>query len=171
MLSSLLEEISTGTGAAFAPGAGEQTASPFAFKRKRRIREAAPMLSYTPENMWDTYQKYQKAFPDYKSKVERYINIFDGYALKDILDDITKAEQFATLGEKMQTELRKICDTLSEMQDQLYDEGDKEGSKKYQALENAYYKIERAVDGVYQAMEDVAAALKKIKEKLDDNNQ
>ena len=55
------------------------------------------------------------------------------------------------------------------MQDQLYDEGDKEGSKKYQELENAYYKLARSVDKIYSAMEDIVAVMEKTKQKLDDN--
>ena len=89
LLSSLLEEIATGTGSSFTPGAGEQIATPMAFGKKRSrkeklkrlfirkgISEAGVRISHTPEKIEQEYQKYSKELTVYQGRVERYINIF-----------------------------------------------------------------------------------------------
>jgi hypothetical protein len=175
LISSLLEEMGTGTGATFAYGSGEQVATPFAFRAaskrvKRSIKESDLSISYTPEKRVELYEKYLKAFPDYKSKVERYVNIFEAYDIKGIMDDITKAEQFAKVGEKLESELMKIDDTLTTIREEYYDEGEKELSDKAGDLSGSYWKIRKSVDQIYQAMEDITALISKIKDKLEDTN-
>lgn len=171
LISSLLEEVSTGAGAEFTAGSGEQGATPFAFRAaskrvKRTIKESDLSISYTPEKRAELYDKYLKALPEYKSKVERYINIFEAYDIKGIMDDTNKAEQFAKVGEKLESELMKIDDILTTIREDYYDDGEKELSNKAGDLSGSYWKLRNSIDQIYQAMEDITALISKIKEKL-----
>lgn len=169
LLNRLLEDIGTGTGASFTAGAGEQFATPFVFKGKKKKTISEVSVSYTPEKRKELYEKYLKEFPQYKSKVERYVNVFEAYDLKSILDGIDKAEKFSKVGEALQEEISKIDSVLDDLQYEADEEGDKEMSDKFRELELSYYKISKVVDKVYQAMEDVVAVMEKVKEKLKEN--
>ena len=101
--------------------------------------------------------------------MERYVNVFEAYDLKSILDGIDKAEKFSKVGEALQEEISKIDSVLDDLQYEADEEGDKEMSDKFRELELSYYKISKVVDKVYQAMEDVVAVMDKVKEKLKEN--
>lgn len=175
MLNSLLEEMTTSSdGACFNDGNGEQYATPFAFrikskKVKRSIPEALDNVSYTPEKQEEVYQKHLKSFDNYKGKAERYINVFEAYDLKEIMDGISNVEKFVEVGEKMESELDKICNVLDDIQYDSYEAGDKEFSKKAQELSGSYWKIKSSVDKISQAMGDIVSLMSKVKEKLEDN--
>lgn len=169
LLTSLLEEMTTGTGASFNPGQGEQIATPLAFGSKKRPRRMTlrknleEVISYTPEKRDELFQKYLKALKEYQGKVERYINSFEAYSIGDMLDNTEKAEQFASIGEKLYEELSKIDSLLSDLVDESEDE-DPELSKKISALENTYWRLIRPLDAVYDAMQDITGIISKLKE-------
>ena len=175
ILSSLLEEMTTGTGAVFTPGEGEQFATPNAFGKKKKVRirkglsEAGVEISLTPEKAKSEYDKYLKDFDGYKSKVERYINVVEAMDIKTIIEDTTKLDQIAKVGEKMTEELQKIEDILSDIQYDMYEAGDKEGSKKVSDLEGSYWKLKKSADSIYQLAEDIVDLVNKIKRKQGDS--
>lgn len=170
-LNSILEDIATGTGSSFNAGAGEQVASPFAFKKRirRRLKEAPVEISYTPEKRKETYEKLLKEFPEKKKQVERYINQFEAFDIKGLMDETEKASKFAQIGEKFESELGKADDILSDMAEDAYESNEKREHDELKRLSEEYYKLKRTVYRISDAMEDIIRLIEKIKEK--ENNQ
>lgn len=176
MLSSLLEEMTTGTGAAFRTGQGEQIASPFAFGKKKKPRrvtikkamfEDSVSVSLTPEELEKRYEKWLKEFPRYRDSVGKYINSFESYSMGDVMDNIPKAEQFAQIGDKLYNEIYKIYNQLEDVADQLDEAGDNPGYHKAMDLHTNYYKLGESAYKIQDGMEDIIKIMQKFKESQD----
>lgn len=156
MLQSLNEEL--GVAASFPGGEGEQH---WGGKRKRRYMKED--VSYTPEKRLEFIDKYNKLVSEYKGKVERYKNVFNGFNLEELTTNLEPAKKFVKLGESLETELEKISKTLEDISDQYGEEDDMQGAKKASVIEAEYYKYKQVVYKLYSAMEDIISIIEKIK--------
>ena len=160
LLRSLLEEMTTGTGAEMTPGAGEQIASPFAFKRKRRLirkklTEAEVEVSYTPEGWSKEFDKCVAAMKDFKAKVERFINVFEAYEMKEMIDNADKLKQFVKLGEALGDGLWKVNKKLWDLADQADEDNRKEEYKKAMELTNYSDKLDASVSAITNLLDSM----------------
>lgn len=168
LLKSLLEEmgtVSTGTGAAFTPGQGEQIASPFAFKKKKKIKEATPDIVYSEELIDKIYAEHLKKLPEMQKKLERYLNVFEAYNVREIIEDTTKAEKLGQLGEQLYEQIYAMG---SKIEDAKWSAEDlKDGRKRYKelsSLEDSYKGLADAAEAAYQAVNTIVEAIEKAKE-------
>jgi hypothetical protein len=180
LLSSLLEDVATGTGAAFTPGQGEQIATPFAFKKRRKVRVMKEAdVSYTPEERTRLYDKYTNELKKWENDVKIYTNKFEGYAIGDIMENVEEAKRFQKVGEKLEEAKRfqKVGEKLEEALTKIYDiidgiawqysdeEDDNVNYDKFSKVSAIYHNLYKSTYKIQDTMGDIVSLIEKIKEK------
>ncbi len=166
----LNEENATGIGAFFSPGDGEQYGSAKAFGKKKFLvkKKLKEEISFTPEKRDEFYKKTESEYPKFKQEVERYINIFSGFNMGEMLDNIDKAKKFVVAGETIEKKIESISKRLWDDADVWSEEDNHSEYSKTIALEDKYSKLKDSVYKIYDAMEDIIRLFEKIKEKDDE---
>jgi hypothetical protein len=156
MLRSIEEETSTGTGASFSAGQGEQYATPNAFKRKNKIKED---LSYTTDKAKSLFEKHSKDLSNYESQAERFLNVVENFALGDLLEEGGE-EKLDKIGDGIEAvsnkvsniydDLIRIGDDMEEQDESLHDSA-ADLSSQYHKLYMHLVAMKFFVHNVYMA--------------------
>lgn len=170
----LKEESCTGTGSSFSSGEGEQFGSnggylPFGGttdkKKKKKKSSIKENISFTPEKRLADYNKYLDEAKKAKSDVERIVNIFEGFNIGELLNDLDKLKKFIGSTEKIHEKYEKISGQLEDNAYDFGEEDDLDNEKKLKDLSDIYYKLYRTVYELTDAAETIYDNFKKIKEK------
>lgn len=168
----LLEDvITTGTGAAFTPGQGEQYATPFAFGKRGGKKKRMPIIRkklfedtpYTAEAGEDEYKKLSTAVAEATSRVDRFINSFKGFSIEKMISSPDSVEQLRKLGERLYDNLGELHDTADELAWKAEEAGDKQGYTKYSQLTNVCRGLQESLSNISSALEAIVKATENIK--------
>ncbi len=166
-LRSILEMTATAAGpgtATFTPGQGEQTASNFGFKKKRK--KLSEEVSYTPQKREEIYKKAQDEFDKNKSDVERYLNIFKSFSIDELLENDAKAKKIISAGEAMESKFDKISGDLESSGYSYEDEDDQQKYNEYMELRNKYESLRDSCYTLHDTLNDIVDLVEKNKDKL-----
>lgn len=184
------EESSTGTGASFSAGQGEQFATPFAFVRKKlKANEGKSLVGitksilsedvrFTKDKSKELLDKYEKDLEKYKSASKVLYGKFSSFSLGDLLEEsnINDFKRVADAADKLFNKTDKdhldVYDIGSNMYDEYDDNKDNEAyglykhandiSSKYQDLANGLEIIKDISDELVQQI-DTLIEYKKLK--------
>lgn len=167
----LLEDvITTGTGAAFTPGQGEQYATPFAFgkgKKKKRMpiihRRIFEETEYTPEAGKVEYEKLNKALAEATTRVDRFLKAFKGFSVERMLSSKSAVDQLKKLGENIWQNLEDIHDSADELAWTAEEKGDRDGYKNYTEITNSCRGLQETLNKVGEALDAIQKASEKLK--------
>lgn len=166
----LLEDvITTGTGAAFTPGQGEQYATPFAFgkgKKKKRMpiirRRIFEETEYTPEAGKVEYEKLNKALAEATTRVDRFLKAFKGFSVERMLSNKSAVDQLKKLGENIWQNLEDIHDSADELAWAAQEKGDREGYKNYTGITNSCRGLQETLNKVGEVIDSIQKASEKL---------
>jgi len=162
----LKEENATGTGASFSPGSGEQYGSAKAFGKKKLLvrKKLKEDVSFSPEKREEFYKKCESEYSKSKQEVERYINIFNGFNMGEMMENIDKAKNFVKVGETIEKKFESISKRLWDDADAWDEEGNHDEYSKTISLEDKYSKLQNSVYKIYDSMEDIIRLFEKLKD-------
>ena len=167
----LLEDvITTGTGAAFTPGQGEQYATPFAFGKRGGKKKRMPSIrkrifeetEYTPEAGKVEYEKLNKALLEVTSRVDRFIKAFRGFSVESMLSNKSSVEKLKNLGERIWENLEDIHDTADDLAWKAEEKKDREGYKNYTEITNSCRGLQKSLDTIGEAIDAIQKAAEKM---------
>lgn len=142
----ILEMSSTGTGSSFSSGTGEQFATKFAFKKKRKnIKES---VSYTDEQVSKFIDQYESGKNKLKADLSRNVNLLMSLMVEDIFENYEKVENIKKEIEKISDLTQKIYDKFEDIRMDMYD-ADNTDSDLYKKLE----KIVNSTDKIHSYSE------------------
>lgn len=154
----------TGTGASFTPGSGEQYATNRAFRKKKK--KLSEEVSYTPEKREQLYSSFEKAYDKYKSDVERYINVFKGFSIEELMSSDQKALKIKSEGEALERKFNLAERTLDNIAYQYDEEEDSVNFKKCMDLSNKYGAIKDSCYYIVDGIGDILEVINKVKEHI-----
>ncbi len=167
------EQTSTGTGGSFQSGSGgEQYTSALAFggttdkkKKKKKSKKVDEGISFTPEKREEDYNKYKNNLQKEIDNVERYFNMFNGFSIEELLNNLPKLKKFSETGEKMYETYEKISNKLEDHGGAYDEEDDITTSKKFDELSNEYNKLNKKCYDIYDMSSDIHNIFEKYNEK------